>query len=325
MMEPELNRSHTIKTIGGLVAVLVGFLILPLFLPLGWLSLVNEMIILALAACGLNLMLGYAGMVSFGPAGLYAVGAYTTALFLYYTEIPFGLALIAGPVSAAIASVIIGWFCVRLTHVYFALLTLAFAQIIHTIVFEWYGFTKGDDGIVDIRVPAFLESITNYYYFSLIIVCICLALMWRIVNSPFGKTLQALRENPERTEFIGINVRLYQLSAFVLSGFFLGAAGSLFCGFNKNVFPNYAHWMKSTEMLVVCLLGGVYNFLGPVVGSIVYILLDKIISSFTQYWPLVLGLVILALLLFLKGGIAGFISEKVSAGRASWGKGERNV
>ena len=174
-------------------------------------------------------------------------------------------------------------------------------------------------------MPAFLDSITNYYYFSLIIVCICLALMWMIVKSPFGKILQALRENPERTKFIGIHVRLYRLAAFVLSGFFLGAAGSLYCAFNQNVFPNYAHWMKSTEMLVVCLLGGVYNFLGPVVGSIVYILLDKVITSFTQYWPLVLGLVVLALLLFLKGGIAGFISEKITASRESRGKGERNV
>ncbi|MEJ2587337.1 MAG: branched-chain amino acid ABC transporter permease [Deltaproteobacteria bacterium] len=303
-----------------MAAVLFIFLILPLFVPVGWLSLVNEMIILAVAACGLNLMLGYAGMVSFGPAGLYAVGAYTTGLILYYTQIPFGLAFIAGPVAAGIASIIIGWFCVRLTHVYFALLTLAFAQIIHTIVFEWYSFTKGDDGIVGIPIPKFLESIPSYYYFSLIVVCISLGLMWMIVSSPFGKTLQALRENPERTEFVGINVRLYRLSAFVLSGYFLGVAGSLFCGFNKNVFPNYAHWMKSTEMLVVCLIGGIYNFLGPVVGSVVYILLDKLITSFTQYWPLVLGLVVLALLLFLRGGVAGFIAERLSLRRQREGQ-----
>jgi len=292
------------------ILVLAVFLVLPLFLPSGWVSLVNEILILSLAGCGLNLMLGYAGMVSFGPAGLYAVGAYTTALFIIYTKIPFGLALAAGPLMAAMASLIIGWFCVRLTHVYFSLLTLAFSQIIHTIIFEWYGFTKGDDGIVNIPIPAFLNSIQSYYYFSLIIICIFMALLWMIVNSPFGKTLQALRENPERTEFIGIHVRRYQLGAFVLSGFFLGVAGSLFCCFNKNVFPNYAHWMKSTEMLVVCLLGGVYHFLGPFVGSIIYILLDKIIPSYTEYWPLVLGLVVIVLLLFLRGGIVGFFVER---------------
>ena len=313
-MEPIFKRRNLGMTIG-LIAALAFFAVLPLFIGLGSVSLVNEMLILAVAACGLNLILGYTGMVSFGPAGLYAVGAYTTALLLVYTKIPFGLTLIAGPLMAGIASLIVGWFCVRLTRVYFSLLTLAFSQIIHTIIFEWYGFTGGDDGIVEIPVPEFLESITNYYYFSLIIVVVCLALMWMIVNSPFGKTLQALRENPERTESIGIHVRRYQLSAFVLSGFFLGVAGSLFCGFNKNVFPDYAHWMKSSEMLVVCLLGGVYNFLGPVAGSIVYMFLDKLITSYTQYWPLVLGLVIIALLIFLRGGIVGFITEKVAIAR----------
>lgn len=313
-MEPIFKRRNLGTTIG-LIAALAFFAVLPLFIGLGSVSLVNEMLILAVAACGLNLILGYTGMVSFGPAGLYAVGAYTTALLLVYTKIPFGLTLIAGPLIAGIASVIVGWFCVRLTRVYFSLLTLAFSQIIHTIIFEWYGFTGGDDGIVEIPVPEFLESITNYYYFSLIIVVVCLALMWMIVNSPFGKTLQALRENPERTESIGIHVRRYQLSAFVLSGFFLGVAGSLFCGFNKNVFPDYAHWTKSSEMLVVCLLGGVYNFLGPVAGSIVYMFLDKLITSYTEYWPLVLGLVIIALLIFLRGGIVGFIAERVTIAR----------
>jgi branched-chain amino acid transport system permease protein len=310
MME-QIGKAKTGLQAIWILAVILLFAGLPLVLPLSWLSLLTEMLILALAACGLNLILGYAGMVSFGPAGLYAVGAYTTALFLVYTELPFWLAFVAGPVFAGIIAIVIGWFCVRLTHVYFALLTLAFAQIVHTILFEWYAFTKGDDGIVGIPIPLLLNSIPNYYYFSLGVVCICVALIWMIVNSPFGKTLQALRENPERTEFIGINVRLYQLAAFVLSGFFLGVAGSLFCGFNKNVFPAYAHWMKSTEMLVVCLLGGIYNFLGPIVGSLVYILLDKVITSYTHYWPLVLGLVVIALLLFLKGGIAGAFAEKL--------------
>ena len=210
---------------------------------------------------------------------------------------------------------LIGWFCVRLTHVYFALLTLAFAQIIHTIIFEWYDFTKGDNGIVDIRLPEILRSIPHYYYFSLIVVSLCIALLAMIIKSPFGKTLQAMRENPQRTESIGIPVRLYQLATFVLSGFFLGVAGSLFCGFNKNVFPDYAHWIKSTEMLVVCLLGGIYTFFGPIVGSIVYLFLDKVITGYTQFWPLVLGLIIIVLLLFLRGGIAGFIAERLALRR----------
>jgi branched-chain amino acid transport system permease protein len=312
-MRPSIGKKEYSKSLWiGLIFGLILFLLLPVFLSGGWISLINEMLILSLAGCGLNLMLGYAGMVSFGPAGFYAVGAYTTALILINTQLPYGLAFAAGPVIAALSAIIIGWFCVRLTQVYFALLTLAFAQIIHTIIFEWYSFTKGDNGIVDIPIPSLLKPITHYYYFSLLIVVLCLALLRLIIKSPFGKTLQAMRENAQRAESIGINVRLYQLSTFVLSGFFLGVAGSLFCGFNKNVFPNYAHWGKSTEMLVVCLLGGIYNFFGPIVGSIVYLLLDKVITAYTQYWPLVLGLIIIILLLFLRGGIAGFIGERLT-------------
>lgn len=307
MMALHLKRLNNLALIGiGSMFLLV----LPLFMNLGWVSLINEMLILGLAACALNLMFGYAGMVCFGPAGFYAIGAYTTALLLLYTKVPISIALICGPILAGIVSVVVGWFSVRLTHVYFALLTLAFSEIIHTIIFEWYELTRGDDGIVDIPVPKILMPITNYYYFSLLIIIIALAIMWRIVKSPFGKTLEAIRENPERIEFLGINVRWYRLKAFIISGIFLGLAGSLFCGFNKNVFPAYSDMVKSTEILVVCLLGGYFYFFGPIVGSVVYIFLDKIVTSQTEYWPLILGIIIIGLLLFLRGGIVGFIAER---------------
>ena len=230
---------------------------MPFLISEGWLSIVIEIMILMLAACALNVILGYGGMVSFGPAGLYAVGGYTTALLLTKTGIPFAIAMIAGPIAAGVAGVIVGWFCVRRTAVYFSLLTLAFSQIIWTIIFEWYGFTGGDNGIVGVPVPDFLMPIRHYYYFSLVIITVFLIILWKIVNSPFGKTLQAIRENPGRTKFIGINVRRYQLIAFVISSVFLGAAGTLFCGFSHSVFPDYAHWIKSTDMLIVCLLGGI--------------------------------------------------------------------
>jgi len=288
----------------------VVFVLLPIFIGEGWLSLFTEMMILALAACALNLMLGYAGMVSFGPAGLYAVGAYATAIFLKKAGLPFVLAMAAGPVAAGIVGAVVGWLCVRRTAVYFALLTLAFAQIIWTIVFEWYGFTGGDNGIVGIPVPAFLMSITHYYYFTLVLVVTALTLLWRIGNSPFGKILQAIRENPGRTEFVGIHVRRYQLYAFILSSAFLGLAGSLFCAFSRSVFPGYAHWIKSTDMLVVCLLGGIHNFAGPIVGSVVYLYVSKLISSYTMYWMLFLGIIVVLLVLYMRGGIMGYLSEK---------------
>ncbi len=292
---------------GGVVLFL-----LPLFIPDSWISLVNEMLIMALAGCSLNLMLGYGGMVSFGPAGLYAVGAYTTAILLTRYGAPFAVAVLMAPVMAALVGSVVGWFCVRRSAVYFALLTLAFAQIIWTVIFEWYDFTGGDNGMVSIPIPDFVLSITRSYYFSLVIVLICLFLLWRIVHSPFGTTLQAIRENPTRTEFIAVNVRRYQLAVFVLSSLFLGVAGSLFCVFAGSVFPDYAHWVKSTDMLVICLLGGLYNFAGPVVGSAVYILISKMISKNTTYWMFFLGVIVVFLVLFMRNGMMGFLAEKLA-------------
>jgi branched-chain amino acid transport system permease protein len=304
-----------------ILAMLV-LLAIPLFCPLSWVSLVNEMLIMALAGCALNLMLGYAGMVSFGPAGLYAVGAYTTAILLTRYGVHFAVALSAAPIAASLIGAIVGWFCVRRSAVYFALLTLAFAQIIWTIIFEWYDFTNGDNGIVSIPIPEALRSITHVYYFNLAIVLFCILLLWRIVHSPFGATLKAIRENPLRTEFIAVHVRRYQLAAFIISSFFLGISGSLFCVFAGSVFPDYAHWTKSTDLLVICLLGGIYNFAGPIVGSCVYILISKIISKNTIYWMFFLGIIITFLVLFMHNGMVGFSIEKLSylRNRAAAGK-----
>lgn len=307
-----------------MILVSLVLLIVPFVFSRSMVSLINEMLIMALAGCALNLMLGYGGMVSFGPAGLYAVGAYATAILLTKYGAPFFVAVLAAPVIAALVGAIVGWFCVRRSAVYFALLTLAFAQIIWTIIFEWYDFTNGDNGIVSIPIPEVLYVGSNIYYFSLAIVAVCIFVLWRIVNSPFGATLQAIRENPMRTEFIAVPVRRYQLAAFVISSFFLGIAGSLFCVFAGSVFPDYAHWVKSTDMLVVCLLGGIYNFAGPIVGSAVYILISKVISKNTTYWMFFLGIIIVFLVLYMRNGMVGFAAEKISRlrNRLDAGKGE---
>lgn len=294
-----------------IIPALVVLLIIPVVLSQSQISLVNEVLILALAGCALNLMLGYGGMVSFGPAGLYAVGAYTTAILLTRFGAPFFLVVLAAPIMAAVVGAIIGWFCVRRTAVYFALLTLAFSQIIWIIIFTWYDVTNGDNGIVSIPVPEFLSSITNVYYFSLIVVVACIFILWKIVKSPFGATIQAIRENPMRTEFIAIPVKKYQLAVFVISSFFLGVAGSLFCIFSGSAFPDFAHWAKSTDMLVVCLLGGLYNFAGPIVGSAIYVFLSKVISKNTTYWMFFLGIIIAFLVLFMRSGVVGFLEGKM--------------
>ena len=295
-----------------LAVVFSVFLVLPFILSPSWLSITTEILILSVAACGLNLLIGYCGRVNFGPAGLYGVGAYATGLLLEKTGIPFAVAMIGGPVIAGIIALPVGWFCVRRTSHYFALLSLAFGQIIWAAIHSWYSFTGGDDGIAGIRTPDFLMSIPSYYYFTLVIFAICLVVLWMICNSTFGKTLQAIRENPHRVEFIGINVRKYLLIAFIIHGFFLGAAGSLYCGFSHAIFPVYASFLKGNDILIPCILGGIYNFIGPVVGVTVYIFLSKVISAYTMYWLLFLGIVIVLVVLFLRGGIVGFISEKLS-------------
>ena len=167
----------TYRPLPWLVTFIILLFILPFILSESWTSIATEIIIMSLAACALNFMLGYAGMVSFGPAGLYAVGAYTTALFMTKTSAPFLLTVIAGPVLAGAVGLVVGWFCVRRSAVYFALLTLAFAQIIWTIIFEWYDFTGGDNGIVGLPTPDILFPIKNSYYFSLVIVVVCIFIL----------------------------------------------------------------------------------------------------------------------------------------------------
>ncbi|WP_054033067.1 branched-chain amino acid ABC transporter permease [Desulfatitalea tepidiphila] len=303
-----LSRADLWLVLAGIATLLV----LPSVLSKSWVSLLIEMMIMALAGCSLNLIVGYGGMVSFGPAGLYGAGAYTTAILLSRYGLPFPLAVLAAPIMAGLVGAVVGWFCVRRNAVYFALLTLAFSQIIWTVIFQWYDFTNGDNGIIGVPIPDYVSSITRSYYFIVVITLFCIFLMWRMVNSPFGITIQSIRENPLRSEFISVAVRRYQLSLFVVSSVFLGVSGALYCVFAGSVFPDYAHWAKSTDMLIVCLLGGLHSFAGPIVGSIVYIFLSKTIAKGTTYWMFYLGMIIAFLVLFMRGGIVGFANEKLA-------------
>jgi branched-chain amino acid transport system permease protein len=219
----------------------------------------------------------------------------------------------------AVVCVGIGFLCIRLVDIYFAFLTLAFSLLIWTIGFTWYSFTGGEDGISGIPVPQGLFDLTHYYYFALAVVIICFLTLKMIVSSPFGKVLQSIRENSERTEFIGINLKTYKLIAFVISGFFAGVSGALFVGFSHAVYPTYAGVMKSTIFMLICILGGMYSFIGPIVGAVVYVLLEKVITAQTEYWPLVLGIVLVLLVLFMRGGLVGFIEEQLRIRR---GRGE---
>ena len=280
--------------------------VLPLVLPTFFIVLLIEIAVVALFATAFNLLMGFGGMVSFGHAAYFALGAYAAALLAKKAGWPMLAALAAAPVVAAVGALVFGFFIVRLTHTYFAMLSLAFGQIVYTIIFKWTGLTGGDNGLLNVWPPDFLRSPTAYYYFTLLVIGACFLALHAIVQSPFGYALKAVRENPRRARFIGVNVRRHQLYAFVLSGFFSGMAGGLFAFYNGSVFPDFAFFTKSFEPLVVVLLGGVQSFYGPLAGAFGFKVLEWLISKWAPvYWPLFLGAIVIAVIVLLPQGFVG--------------------
>lgn len=285
------------------VAVAAALLLLPLALPHFYLLLSTEILIMGLFAVAFNLLVGYTGMVSFGHAAFYGLGAYACGLLLKKADAPFAVAFLAAPVVAATAALVFGLLCIRLTRIYFSMLTLAFSQIVWAVALKWYSLTGGDNGLVPIPVPEALTGPRAFYLFTLVCAGAGALALWRLVNAPFGRTLLAIRENAERAEFVGIHVRRMQLAAFVISGGVSGLAGALFSLFSRGAFPDYAFWTKSAEVLLMTLLGGPHAFLGPALGAGILIVLNSVVTSFTEYWPVVLGVILLALIYVFPGGV----------------------
>jgi branched-chain amino acid transport system permease protein len=302
-------RNRIISTIVVVLLLILPF-ILARFGQTGefWIWVATEMIIMALFATSLNLVLGFGGMVSFGHAAFFGVGAYTVALLMKKAGVPLLFALIAAPCAAGIAAAVIGWFCVRLIGLYFAILTLAFGQLLYMVAFQWYTFTGGDDGIHGIPKPEFLGPI-NYYILCLIIFLICFLVMRMIVNSSFGLSIRLTRENLERAKFIGINVRRYQLINFIIAGIFAGMAGGLFTELNRFAQTEFLHWSRSGDAIFACLVGGMYSFVGPAIGSSIliflHIILQQIHQSLVEIWAIILGIILLGVVLFAPEGLVG--------------------
>jgi branched-chain amino acid transport system permease protein len=279
-----------------------------------WIWVSTEMVIMALFATSLNLILGFGGMVSFGHAAFFGVGAYTVALLMKKAGINLFVALVAAPCLAAVAAAIIGWFCVRLIGLYFAILTLAFGELLYLIAFQWYTFTGGDDGIHGIPKPEFLDP-TNYYLMCLIIFLICFLVMRMILNSSFGLSIRIIRENLDRAKFIGINVRRYQLINFIIAGFFAGIAGGLFTELNRFAQTEFLHWSRSGDAIFACLVGGMYSIIGPAIGSTVliflHIILQQIHQSLVEIWAMLLGVILLGVVLFTPEGLVGLLKKAI--------------
>ena len=298
---------------GLLAAVLVALLILPRYIGEYYTNLTIKIYIMALLACSFNLLLGYTGLLSFGQAAYFAVGAYACALILKLVIPSVVVAIPVAVLFSALTALFFGYFCVRLTEIYFSMLTLAFGQIIYTIAFKWESLTGGDNGIAGIPSPPLhlglltldLSNAYHYYYFALVLILAAVGLLYLIVSSPFGATLKAIRENPERASFTGQNVRLFQLISFVIAGTFSGLAGAIFAPFEKFVSPELTYWSKSAEIVLISILGGIYTFVGPMVGSAVMILLEDYISTYTSYWSIFLGTILIIFVIFMPDGIVG--------------------
>jgi branched-chain amino acid transport system permease protein len=275
---------------------------------------------LAIAALGFNLLLGYTGLLSFGHSAYLGAGAYAAALMMRYLGVTSMELFLAGGIafSAALAA-LFGVVCVRHTRIFFAILALALSQVLWTLAYKFFWITGGTDGL---RVPfskvtllgglmefggadAFPKFITSYYYYVLVLFCVCTALMWLIVHSPFGKTLQAIRDNETRARFLGVRILRYRWLAFVASGVFTGLAGILWVPLNGLVTPDVLYWPQSGKIVFFAVLGGFRNFTGPIVGAVVFNYLEVYAVALTEYWQLALGVVLILLVTFLPVGIVG--------------------
>ncbi|MDR2334781.1 MAG: ABC transporter permease [Burkholderiaceae bacterium] len=281
--------------------------------------LMTDLLVAALFATSLHFIMGPAGMHSFGHAAYFGLGAYAAALLVRSAHLPMEVAVVLAPVVAGLGALIVGWFCVRLSGVYLAMLTLAFAQIAWAIVYQWDNFTGGSNGLTGVWPAQWLTEKGNYYYFCLALAALGIFLLRRFLFSPFGYAMRAGRDSPLRADAIGIHVKRVQWAAFIVAGAFAGLAGVLFAFSKGSISPDVMHVSKSVDALVMVLLGGVQTLSGPVVGATTFTWLQDAVSRNTDYWRAMLGAIILILVLLFPQGIAGFARQLVYGGRDATG------
>ena len=275
----------------------VALALLPSFSDQYLLVLLTDMLVFALFAASLHLLMGPGGMASFGHAAYFGIGAYAAALVFLRSHWPMPAAIGSGALAAALGAAIFGWFCVRLSGVYLAMLTLAFAQIAWSIAFQWDTLTGGSNGLVGVWPPPWISSRAAYYYLVLA-ACGCgIALLWRLAHSPFGYALRAARDSRLRAQAIGIDVPKVQWAGFMLAGLAAGLAGALFAFSKGSISPESLSVQRSVDGLVMVLLGGVHTLTGPVWGAAGFTWLQDALSRSVDYWRAAIGAAILLLVL----------------------------
>jgi len=276
-------------------------------------KLLQEILIWGIFAMSLDLLMGYAGMVSFGHSAFFGIGGYVAALALAKSP---GLvsALVLPALAAGLAALVIGFFSIRVSGVYFIMLTLAFSQMFHAYTFQvsWLG---AEDGLVGIPRPAVpgwdVASLRGFHGYLLTLVVLSALVLWRVVRSPFGHVLRGIHENEARMEALGYAVDRYKLLAFVIAGVFAGLAGSLYAQFNGSITPDAFFWKTSGEALLMVIIGGTGTLGGAVLGAAAFILLQSLVSTYTERWMLILGGTFILFVLFAPGGIVGALRGRV--------------
>lgn len=283
--------------------------LLPVLLPAVGLniSLGTTVILFALAASSVNILLGFTGLMAFGNAAFFGVGAYGSALFIADVNANLILGLLVGAACATLAAVIVAPFLIRRRGIYFSLLTIAFGQVFYFIAYRWSGVTGGEDGFSMTKPPIFGGSTptlngASYYYFCLAIFAVLLFVLFRIVRSPFGLTLQGIAQNEARVRYLGINSDRFIFVALVLSGFVAGVGGALYSVSIAFSYPLLMDWHQSGDFVMMVILGGVGTIWGPVLGAAIYAIAQNVLSSFTPAWQIVIGgMFIFCVLVFPKG------------------------
>ena len=314
----------------------IGFLILfPLFFPsLSYLNNVIDILIGGLFGVSLNLLIGYTGLLSLGQNAFFGLGSYAMGILLRQTSLGIPMTLVSLMFLAAVFAVFMGYFCTRLTNFYFAFLTLAFSQIIYIIIIKWTTVTGGPQGLIGgIPIPVInlfgwsvdIAPRLHFYYFTVLVVCGSFMLSKAIVNSPFGWVLRSIRENPVRAQFVGVNIRRYQIGIFVISGIFAALSGGLTALNISGAYPDHAEWIKGADPIMMILIGGMKNFFGPVVGAGVMVFLNNFLTSHTSYTSFFLGVIMILIIVFARMGIVDYLFYQTGVFRGVAGRIRRVV
>lgn len=298
-------------------AVILGAVcIIPLFIPLYYQKLAVEAIFLAVFAMSLDLIMGYAGMASFGHAAYFGLGGYTLGVILKSATPSIWLALLAAGVLSGFLALFIGVVSIRARGIYFAILTLAFAEVLYRVIFHTYAL-GGSDGLVGIPVPPLnlllfnlnLKETLHFYYLAVAFAYISYLFCYRLVESPFGRVLKGIRDNENRVAFLGFNVKQYKVIVFVISGIFAGWSGAFFSLFKTYADTEQLHFLLSGKVIVMTLIGGLGTLLGPMVGAVLLTVVETIVSSYFRAHAIIIGAIFVLVVIFLPKGVFGLFSD----------------